>query len=141
MRVLLNLQGLHSRSYFLLVILLSIGVIFARLWLLLCSPSYRLHTSIFQTSTITSLCATESTDPTARKVVVFLITREKWRYFWLATDIPSGFSPGPVLFNRYIHLSIIRMEEVNTPLPSLLVVADWEVMLTLLRDKMPCRRM
>lgn len=59
-QALLNLQGLHSRSYFLLVTLLVYWYnLSARLCLLLCSPSYRLHTSISQTSLITSLCATE----------------------------------------------------------------------------------
>lgn len=60
MHVLLNLQGLHSRSYILLVILLVyLCTLSAKLWLLFCSPSYRLHTSISQTSTIISLCATD----------------------------------------------------------------------------------
>lgn len=60
MHVLLNPQGSHSRSSFLLVIFLVYWYnLSARLWLLSCSPSYRLHTSISQTSTTTSLCASE----------------------------------------------------------------------------------
>jgi len=30
------------------------------------------------------------------------------------------------------------MQELNVPLASLLMIPDWEVLLTLLRDKRPC---
>lgn len=116
MHVLLNLQGLHSTSHFLLVILLVYWYnLSARLWLLWSSILQAPHIHLRPAQLPTSLCATE------RRIQ----QQEKW---WSSSSQQkNGAISGwqlvctlrvlrPVLFNRYRHVSMIRREEVNTPL-------------------------
>lgn len=141
MHVLLNLQGLHSTSHFLLVILLVYWYnLSARLWLLWSSILQAPHIHLRPAQLPTSLCATE------RRIQ----QQEKW---WSSSSQQKNQAISgwqlvctlrvlrPVLFNRYRHVSMIRREEVNTPLTSWLLITDWEVLFILLRDKMPCRGM
>lgn len=56
----------------------------------------------------------------------------------------QGSVLGSVLFNILInsisvYLLTIQMQELNTPLTGLLMIPSWELVLTLLWHRMPCR--
>lgn len=61
-------------------------------------------------------------------------------FLFYSIDALQSSILGPVLF---IFLSMIWIQELNAPLVkfalSLLVLSNWKVLLTLLRDKSPCR--
>ena len=50
--------------------------------------------------------------------------------------VPQDSVLGPALFSI---LSMISLEELNVPLASLPVIPNWEVLMTLLKDRRPCR--
>jgi len=56
-----------------------------------------------------------------------------YKYNIDTSDVSQGYQ------FRLIFLSVIWMQELNAPFASLLMTPNWEVLLTLLRDKRPCR--
>lgn len=133
----LAIQKLLLASYFIVVLV--------QVFLLGCGccsglhPTGSMHPSLRPAQL--SVFVLQSTDSTERKVIVFLITTEKWGYFWLATSVPSGFRSGASSIQQ-VHTCINDQNgrgEHTTP--KFAGGNRLGELLTLLRDKMPCRGM
>jgi len=91
-------------------------------------------------SRYTVCCVKNCLKGRAQRVVVGQSSKgcSEWAYIWLVTshhwDISGLNSRASSIF-----LSVIWMQELKALLASLQTTPNWEVLLTLLRDKRPCR--
>lgn len=115
MHVLLNLQGLHSTSYFLLVNLLVCWYnLSARLWLLWFSILQASHIHLSDQHNYQPAFVLQREGSNSRKNGGLHQNRKMGISGWQLVCTLRVLRP--VLFHRYRHVSMIRREEVNTPL-------------------------
>lgn len=54
----------------------------------------------------------------------------------MSASVPHGSALRPLLFNT---LLMIWRQELNTVIVSLVIILNWKILLTLLKNKKPCR--